>query len=366
MIIKNVALGNRGYDIFIGNQIISSVTDILYTLNPNQKSVVIITETNVADLYLKILNDILIEKGYEIHSLVLPAGENTKSLPFFEQVMRFCLQHNVERNHAIIAFGGGVIGDLTGFVASTLRRGCRFIQIPTTLLSQVDSSVGGKTAINSPEGKNLIGTFYQPSAVIIDIQFLKSLPSRVYRSGYAEVIKYGLLGDKAFFDYLSQHTHLFLSRDTHFLMNIIAHCVQMKADIVSRDETEQGERALLNLGHTFGHAYEAETGYSDILHHGEAVAIGMVDAAEFSYRLNYVSLSDVSTVKKFLEEVGFNITIKDYASHISSEIILKHMMQDKKVSNNQMTLILLNNIGHAFISKNTNIQLLNDYLSSKI
>ncbi len=366
MIIKNVALGNRGYDIFIGNQIINTVTDILHTLNPNQKSVVIITETNVADLYLKMLNDILIEKGYEIHSLVLPSGESTKSLPFFEQVMRFCLQHNVERNHALIAFGGGVIGDLTGFVASTLRRGCQFIQIPTTLLSQVDSSVGGKTAINSPEGKNLIGTFYQPSAVIIDIQFLKSLSNRVYRSGYAEVIKYGLLGDKAFFDYLSQHTHLFLSRDTHFLMNIIAHCVQMKADIVIRDETEQGERALLNLGHTFGHAYEAETGYSDILHHGEAVAIGMVDAAEFSYRLNYLSLSDVSTVKKFLVEVGFNITIKDYAPHISAEIILKHMMQDKKVSNNQMTLILLNNIGQAFISKNTNIQILNDYLLIKI
>jgi 3-dehydroquinate synthase len=366
MIIQNVALGNRGYDIFIGNQIINSITDILHTLNPNQKSVVIITETNVADLYLKMLNDVLIEKGYEIHSLVLPSGESTKSLLFFEQVMRFCLQHNVERNHALIAFGGGVIGDLTGFVASTLRRGCRFIQIPTTLLSQVDSSVGGKTAINSLEGKNLIGTFYQPSAVIIDIQFLKSLSNRVYRSGYAEVIKYGLLGDKQFFDYLRHHNDLFLVRDTHFLMNIIAHCVKMKADIVSRDETEQGERALLNLGHTFGHAYEAETGYSDILHHGEAVAIGMVDAAEFSYRLNYLSLSDVSMVKKFLVEVGFNITIKDYASHISAEIILKHMMQDKKVSNNQMTLILLNNIGHAFINKNTDIQVLSDYLFNKI
>lgn len=365
MIIQNVDLAHRSYAIHIGNQIIDTVTDILYTLNPSQKSVVIITENNVANLYLNSLSNILSQKGYIVYSLVLPSGESTKSFAFFEQVMRFCLQHNIERNHAIIAFGGGVIGDLTGFVASTLRRGCRFIQIPTTLLSQVDSSVGGKTAINSTEGKNLIGTFYQPSAVIIDIQFLKSLPRRVYLSGYAEVIKYGLLGDKDFFDYLRHHNDLFLAQDNDFLIKIIAHCVRMKADIVSRDETEQGDRALLNLGHTFGHAYEAETGYSDILHHGEAVAIGMLHAAEFSHILNHLSAHDVSTIKEFLVTVGFNLNIKEYIPHFSSDIILKHIMQDKKVSDNQVTLILLNNIGQAFINKKININLFFNYLINK-
>ena len=358
-----VDLGNRSYNIYIGNQIIDIVSDVLHGLNPQQKSVIIITEQNVADLYLKNLEVILQNKGYKTYPLVLPSGEQTKSFNFFEQVVRFCLRHNVERNHAIIAFGGGVIGDLTGFSASTIRRGCRFIQIPTTLLSQVDSSVGGKTAINSPEGKNLIGTFYQPAAVIIDSQFLKSLPMRVYRSGYAEVIKYGVLGDKDFFDYLKDNNDLFLNQDIDFLIKIIAHCVKMKADIVMRDETEQGERALLNLGHSFGHAYEAETGYSDRLHHGEAVAIGMLNAAEFSYQLNCISKEDVLIFKEFLLKVGFNLNILDYIPNFSGDVILGHIMQDKKVSNNQITLILLHKIGHAFIDKSIKNNILLSYIN---
>ncbi len=365
MLIQSVSLAQRSYNIYIGNQILTVVSDVLSQLNPQQKSVVIITEQNVADLYLTSLKTILSNKGYDVHALTLPAGESTKSFTYFEHVMRFCLQHNVERNHALIAFGGGVIGDLTGFVASTLRRGCKFIQIPTTLLAQVDSSVGGKTAINSLEGKNLIGTFYQPSAVIIDSHFLQSLPKRVYLSGYAEVIKYGILGDKEFFDYLNDNNDLFLQRHDDFLIKIIAHCVKMKADIVGRDETEQGERALLNLGHTFGHAYEAETGYSDILHHGEAVAIGMLDAAQFSQQLNYLSVDDVMCIKALLLKAGFNVNIKDYLSHFSGDIILNHMMQDKKVSNNMITLILLKKIGQACIDKNINKNILIEYFSKK-
>lgn len=364
MIIQNVSLGSRSYKIHIGHHNLNLVTDILKELNPKQKSVVIITEQNVAELYLDNIKHILLNAKYHVEALILPSGEATKSFTYFEKVTRFCLKNNVERNHAIIALGGGVVGDLTGFVASTIRRGCKFIQIPTTLLSQVDSSVGGKTAINSVEGKNLIGTFYQPSAVIIDIEFLKSLSDRVYRSGYAEVIKYGLLGDKDFFDFLKSNNHLFLERNNDFLIKIIAHSVKMKADIVSRDETEQGERALLNLGHTFGHAYEAETGYSDILHHGEAVAIGMYDAIRFSYLLGLVSEMQVKEVQELLLQAGFNLNIHHFISDFSIQNIIQHIMQDKKVVDNNMTFILLKNIGIAFIDKNIDKNSLIEYFNS--
>jgi 3-dehydroquinate synthase len=363
MLIQQVSLNERSYNIYIGQNIISQITDILQNLNHQQKSVVIITENNVASLYIDLLTDRLKQDGYQTHILILPSGEATKSLHYFEKITNFCLEHNVERQHAIIAFGGGVIGDLTGFVASILRRGCRFIQIPTTLLSQVDSSVGGKTAINCGYGKNLIGTFYQPSAVLIDIHFLYSLTDRIYRSGYAEVLKYGLLGDLDFFEYLAQNNGLFLEKNADFLIKIIAHCVKMKAEIVSRDETEQGERALLNLGHTFGHAYEAETHYSDILYHGEAVAIGMLHAAEFSNFLNYLSLDEVNRLKQVLIEAGFNLNIKDYIKSFNSDVIINHMMQDKKVVNNTLTLILYNALGNTFIDKSINKDLLKSYLS---
>lgn len=355
---------NRSYPIHIGHDILNFVTDILKNLNPKQKSVVIVTEKNVADLYLKALTDILTAADYTVYPLVLPSGESTKSFANLETVVRFCLSHHVERNHAIIAFGGGVIGDLTGFAASTVRRGCRFIQIPTTLLSQVDSSVGGKTAINTPEGKNLVGAFYQPSAVLIDSSFLKTLPPRVYRAGYAEVIKYGLLGDAEFFDYLKNNNDLFLNQDKDFLIKIIAHCVRMKADIVMRDETEQGERALLNLGHTFGHAYEAETDFSERLHHGEAVAIGMLNAAEFSASLNLMPAGQVGVIRACLLNAGFELNISVFIPNFASDVILKHIMQDKKVSNNQVTLILLHKIGQAFVDKNSDVGALLNYLET--
>ncbi|MFT6263538.1 MAG: 3-dehydroquinate synthase [Dasania sp.] len=363
MLTQRVSLDARSYDIFIGQSIIHTLGDIVNKLNDKQKSIVIITEENVAALYLEKITHILEQSHYLVHTLILPAGESTKSLTYFEQVTDFCLVHNVERNHAIIALGGGVIGDLTGFVASTLRRGCRFIQIPTTLLAQVDSSVGGKTAINSSHGKNLIG-FYQPSAVLIDIDFLSSLSDRVYRSGYAEVIKYGLLGDRPFVDYLADNNYLFLEKNAAFLIKIIAHCVKMKADIVSRDETEQGERALLNLGHTFGHAYEAQTHYSDLLYHGEAVAIGMLHAAEFSHLLGYLSYEDATYIKNVLLQANFNINIKHYIPEFNAQSIIDDMMQDKKVSNNNLTLILYKKIGEAFIDKEINKNILVNYFNN--
>lgn len=359
---QTVPLRERAYDIHIGYDILNNITDILNKLNPNQKSVVIVTEQTVADLYLKKLIEILSNTGLIIHPLILPSGEQTKSFIYFEKTARFCLEHSVERNHAIIALGGGVIGDLTGFVASTIRRGCRFIQIPTTLLAQVDSSVGGKTAINCPEGKNLIGAFYQPSTVIIDTSFIETLPDRVYRSGYAEVIKYGILGDKNFFDFLKYNKALYQSKDQEYLQKIIAHSVKMKSDIVTEDETEQGKRALLNLGHTFAHAYEAETGYSDILYHGEAVAIGMLHAAEFSSMLGYLDTHSVLEIKSILIDAGFNLNIHEFIPNFSVDKIMTLMQQDKKVINDQMVFILLNNIGDSFINKSIPISKTKEYI----
>lgn len=363
MQIQHFPLGARAYDIYIGRHILKMAAEILGQLNPSQKSVVIITEQIVADLYLSEMIEILSAQNYQVHPLILPVGEGTKSLHYFEQAMNFCLNKNVARNHAIIALGGGVIGDLTGFVAATLRRGCRFIQIPTTLLSQVDSSVGGKTAINSAYGKNLIGAFYQPSAVIIDTQFINSLPERVYRSGYAEVIKYGILGDKAFFEFLKHNVDLYKTRNQEFLTKVIAHSVKMKADIVCQDETEQSLRALLNLGHTFAHAYEAETGYSDTLYHGEAVAIGMYDASAFSVQLGYLTQSECNDIKTVLLAAEFNLNICDYIPNFSTEKIIHHMQQDKKVLNDQMVFILLKNIGNAYIDKNISKYKLIEYLN---
>jgi len=363
MLTQNVALGSRSYDVLIGHNILDQLVGVLKNLNAEQRSVTIITEDTVANLYLEKIKSLLESTDYQVNILILPAGESTKSLENYERCMHFCLQHNVERNHALIALGGGVIGDLTGFVAATLRRGCRFIQVPTTLLAQVDSSVGGKTAINCQYGKNLIGAFYQPSAVLIDVNFLGTLSKRVYRSGYAEVIKYGLLGDKEFFNYLAQNNDLFLNQDIEFLIKIIAHCVEMKANIVSRDETEKGERALLNLGHTFAHAYEAETGYSDTLHHGEAVALGMLNAAQFSSFQGHLNTNIVDNIENVLFAAGFNLNIIYYISDLNIDNILKHMMQDKKVSNYRLSLILLKDIGHSFIQPDSCIKELREFFT---
>jgi 3-dehydroquinate synthase len=347
----SVHLTHTPYDIKIGHNIISCIGEELKKLCPKQKIVPIITDHNIEHYgHLKILCHYLADYGFTPISLTLPFGEKTKSFSYLEQVLSFLLDHRIERNHAIIALGGGVIGDLTGFAASILRRGTKFIQIPTTLLSQVDSSVGGKTAINVPQGKNLVGSFYQPSLVLADINILKTLPKREFLAGYAEVIKYALLGNVSFFNWLDTHIEKIIAGDKILIAEMVQICCQMKADIVKNDEKEQGDRALLNLGHTFGHALEAETGYSDKLLHGEAVAIGMIMAFEFSKQLNLCSQNDVNKVKQHFAKSGL-LTHYQHIQPMPIEQLIHHMKQDKKVQDGQMVFILNHAIGKSFIKK---------------
>ena len=349
--IVHVPLGDRAYDVIVGAGVSKLLPEKLKDIASKQKTVVVITEDNVAKHHLASLQTALENSDYDVRPLILKAGEATKNFENLEKAVRFCLEHHVERSHAIIALGGGVIGDLTGFVASMIRRGCKFIQIPTTLLAQVDSSVGGKTAINTPDGKNLVGAFYQPSLVLADTDYLQTLSKRDYNAGYAEVLKYGLLGDKDFFIFLSQNQDQFDAYNPDYLRKIVTYSVQMKADIVVEDEKEHGRRALLNLGHTFGHAYEAEMGYSEKLLHGEAVALGMVHAFEYSAAQGLCTLEDAAFVCDVIKKAHLPTSLKDTLPNASSEILLKHMKQDKKVSDGSLTFILVKAIGDAFIQK---------------
>lgn len=362
--IVHVPLENRAYDVVIGADIISSLPDYITELCPKQTSFVIISEDNVVHHHYRTLEKILLDAGLTVHLLSLPAGENTKNFAYLEQVVRFCLEKKVERHHVIIAFGGGVIGDLTGFATSMIRRGCKFIQIPTTLLAQVDSSVGGKTAINTPEGKNLVGSFYQPALVLADTDYLQTLSNRDYKAGYAEVLKYGLLGDADFFDYLEQSQNACDVRDKDFLLKIVTHSVQMKADIVVRDEHEKADRALLNLGHTFGHAYEAMCGYSDKLLHGEAVALGMVHAFAFSAEYDFCDKTEGIRVKQVIANAGLPTDLDMILPHSKASHILDYMLQDKKMVDGGMNLILAHGIGRAFIEKNVQQKQILDFLNT--
>lgn len=363
MNIVHVPLGGRAYDIKIGSGVIHNLAEELHKLAPKQKNIVIITEENVAKIHLAKIENILKDADFEVHVLILPSGESTKCFSSLEKTVRFALQHHVERSHALIALGGGVIGDLTGFTASMIRRGCKFIQIPTTLLSQVDSSVGGKTAINTPEGKNLVGAFYQPSLVIIDIDFLKTLPNRDYYAGYAEVVKYGLLGDRYFFSFLKDNQQACDERNTDFLLKIITHSVQMKSNIVCEDEHENGVRALLNLGHTFGHAYEAMGGYSDKLLHGEAIALGMVHAAQYSVQQGTLTQEDAILIKDMIKNASLPTELKEIFSQYTAQEILSLMMQDKKVSDGKLTFILYKAIGEAIIQKDIPVSQMEAFLN---
>ncbi len=350
------------YPIYIGTDAIHLCGNALKVINPKQKNVVVITEERVASFYRQQVETLLSESGVKTEFLILQSGEGTKNFTNLEKVTRFCLEKNVERNHAIIALGGGVIGDLVGFAASMIRRGCKFIQIPTTLLAQTDSAVGGKTAINTPEGKNLVGAFYQPDAVIADTAYLKTLPERDYAAGFAEVVKYGLLGDREFFIFLENNLDAYRNRELAFLTHIVKHCAQMKADIVARDETERGDRALLNLGHTFGHAYEAETGYSDRLLHGEAVAIGCVNAFDFSEKIGDCTKPDAQRVKDFFRAAGLPVSARDIIPDYDAEKLLARMQQDKKNSDGELTFILTRGIGKAYIQKATSAREIFDFL----
>jgi 3-dehydroquinate synthase len=346
----NVELGERSYDVEIGPDLLEQAGTRIAPLLHRPK-LAVVTDENVGALHLDGLRDGLASAGIEMTSLTLPAGEATKSWPHFERTVEWLLAEKVERRDVVVALGGGVIGDLVGFAAAVLRRGVRFVQIPTSLLAQVDSSVGGKTGINAPQGKNLIGAFHQPSLVLADTSVLGTMTQRDFLSGYGEVVKYGLLGDAAFFEWLEASGTDVSGGDMAARVRAVTRSVQMKADIVARDETEQGDRALLNLGHTFCHALEAATGYSDRLLHGEGVAIGCALAFELSSRLGLCSQEDPSRVRAHLRTMGMKTDLADIPGELpGAEALVDLMGQDKKVIDGQLRFILARGIGQAFVT----------------
>ncbi|MCF1461415.1 3-dehydroquinate synthase [Agrobacterium vitis] len=346
----HVPLGERAYDILIGDGLIGRAGGEISTRIKGRKAA-IVTDENVGALYHGALMDSLEADGFEAVSLTLPAGEKTKSFEHLTKVCDVLLEARIERNDVVIALGGGVIGDLTGFAAGIVRRGVRFVQIPTSLLSQVDSSVGGKTGINARQGKNLVGIFNQPDLVLADTAVLNTLSEREFRAGYAEVAKYGLIDKPEFFDWLERNWREVFAGGAARTQAIALSC-QAKADVVVADEREHGRRALLNLGHTFGHALEAATGYdSRRLVHGEGVAIGMVMAHEFSARLNLASPDDAKRVESHLKEVGLPTRISEIPGDMPpAEELMKAIAQDKKVKGGQLTFILTHGIGQSFVA----------------
>ncbi|MEO1910445.1 MAG: 3-dehydroquinate synthase [Paracoccus sp. (in: a-proteobacteria)] len=345
----HVPLGDRAYDVRIGAGLIARAGTEIAPLLARPR-VVIVTDENVAALHLEPLKAALSGEGIAHDALILPAGEATKSWPHLTRCVEWLLERKVERRDVVLALGGGVIGDLVGFAAAILRRGVRFVQLPTSLLAQVDSSVGGKTGINSAQGKNLIGAFHQPSLVLADISVLETLNARDFLAGYGEVVKYGMLGDADFFAWLETNAPA-LRDDPELRQKAVAHSVAMKAGIVTRDETEQGERALLNLGHTFGHALEQATGYSDRLLHGEGVAIGCALAFDLSARMGLCSQEDPSRVLEHLRAMGMPARLSDIAGTLPDDAALIALMgQDKKVVDGRLRFVLARGIGDAFVS----------------
>lgn len=360
--IINVDLGDRSYDIVIGSGLLERAADYL---NPrlNKGRVAIITDENVASLHLEALTKALDGNGLSVETIILPPGESQKNFDVLQDVLDRLLKANFSRSDTLIAFGGGVIGDLTGFAASVLKRGCGFIQIPTTLLAQVDSSVGGKTAINTPAGKNLVGAFYQPSLVLTDTNILATLPARQLKSGYAEVLKYGLINDRAFFEWLDKNGAKILAGDADTQSEAIAKSCESKAAIVREDEREHGVRALLNLGHTFGHALEAKGGYSDALLHGESISAGMLMAFEYGQEIGVCAGHDVERLRAHLVKLNMSV-LETLKPEIKSDPdqLFAYMMRDKKNKNADMTLILARKIGGSYIEPNADRSTVKNYL----
>jgi 3-dehydroquinate synthase len=349
-----VGLGERAYPVLIGPGLIARAGELIAPYL-NQSRAVVVTDRTVSGLHGAPLERGLTASGLiaSVSQVAIEPGEQTKS---FEGLASLCdelLAMNLDRSDCLIAFGGGVVGDLAGFTAAIYKRGIDFIQIPTTLLAQVDSSVGGKTAIDTAAGKNLIGAFHQPRLVLADLDVLATLPDRQMRAGYAEVIKYGLLGDADFFAWLEKNGAAVLARESEALGGAVARSVQMKAEIVGKDEREtSGARALLNLGHTFGHALEAETGFGDELLHGEAVALGCALAFRFSARLNYCSPADAERASAAIAAAGLPTRIDALSnSRFSADRLTAHMAQDKKAQGGRLNFILVRSIGEAFVAK---------------
>ncbi len=351
-----VELADRSYPIHIGKSLISDASLILQYLK--RKHVAIVTNTTVAPLYLDQLSQSLQAAGVTVIAIILPDGEAYKNSATLNTIYDTLLQNRCERSTTLIALGGGVIGDLTGYAAATYLRGVPFIQIPTTLLSQVDSSVGGKTGINHPLGKNMIGAFYQPQLVLADIDTLQTLPAREFAAGMAEVIKYGLIRDAEFFDWLEINMASLMQLDEAALSYAIFRSCQNKADVVAKDEHEQGERALLNLGHTFGHAIENAMGYGVWLH-GEAVAAGSMMAADLSQRMGWLSNSEVARIQNSF--VAANLPVA--APKLGVDRYLDLMGLDKKVENGKIRLVLQQGIGKSVITSDYDAQKLRETLA---
>ena len=347
-----LATPTRCYDILVGEQLLSKAGELIAE-HVGRRRCVIITDSNVAPLYLQRMEAVLTAAGHKVApSIVVPAGEPAKSFAVLHEVLNQLFERNIDRKTLLIALGGGVVGDLTGFAASITLRGVDFVQVPTTLLSQVDSSVGGKTGINSMFDKNTINTFYQPRLVIADVTTLDSLPEREMMSGYAEVVKYGLIHSPDFFQWCDEHGGQLLHGDPATRIHAVTQSCKYKADIVAQDEREGGVRALLNLGHTFGHALESVTGFSSKLLHGEAVSIGMVMSFELSAAMGLCPTQHAQAVRTHLERLGLPVTPPKMPPETPYNIdqLMELMAQDKKATEGKLTLILAHDIGKAFIA----------------
>jgi 3-dehydroquinate synthase len=362
--IVTVALDERSYEIVIGRNVMATLGARAAALKPGATAA-IVTDDTVARLHLDAAEAALAAGGLTTNRIIVGAGEAAKSFAGFERVCEAMIAARLERGDLVVALGGGVVGDLAGFAAATLRRGLDYIQVPTTLLAQVDSSVGGKTGINSRHGKNLVGAFHQPILVVADTSALDTLPPRQFRAGYAEIVKYGLLGDAGFFAWLEANARELFAGGAAREHAIATSC-QMKAAIVARDERETGERALLNLGHTFGHALEAAAGFSDRLLHGEAVALGTALAAEFSVRLGVLAPEHAARATRHLSGAGLPVRLAEVAGGApTADRLMELMSQDKKVRHGKLTFILLRDIGAAYMSSAVDPALVRAFLIEK-
>lgn len=361
-----VDIAGRPYDVHVETGLLERIVPLAG--NRLRKPIVpIVTDANVHALWGETVEAALRKHGREPAWRILPPGEAAKSWDHLAATVDWLLEREVERGDHVLALGGGVVGDLTGFAAAILKRGCQFIQVPTTLLAQVDSSVGGKTAINVKAGKNLVGAFHQPALVLADLAVLDTLPPREMRAGYAEVVKYGLLGDAAFFAWCEQNGAALLAGDAAAREYAVASSVRAKAAIVARDERETtGARALLNLGHTFGHALEAETGFSPDLLHGEAVALGMVLAARYSAHRGAMAAPDAERIADHFRAVGMKADICELALPCNGERLVRHMLHDKKMDAGTLPFVLLEDIGTAVLSRDVDLSDVARFLDNEL
>ncbi|MDE0242194.1 MAG: 3-dehydroquinate synthase [bacterium] len=365
-VVIRVPLGERTYEIVVGHGLLEDAGQRIATAcGPGR--VAVITDETVAGLHLETLDESLERAGIRCHTAIVPPGETTKSFRHLEDLLDELLDAGIERGDGVVALGGGVIGDLAGLSASLLRRGVALVQIPTTLLAQVDSSVGGKTGIDTRHGKNLIGTFHQPRLVLADTSVLATLPPRERRAGYAEVVKYGLLGNRSFFEWLEDHGESVLSGSAFHLQHAVEKSCAAKAAIVARDEREGSERALLNLGHTFGHALETACGYDGRLLHGEAVAIGMTMAFDLSASLGLCPAGDAARVRRHLARTGLPVHPADLGiGTLDAGELVHHMAQDKKVVGGRVAFVLVHGIGEAFLTRDVALDTVAEFLTSTL